>query len=289
MTDGTLTVKDGRTVAFADYGPENNVPVLWCHGGPGSRLEPFPFVPEATRAGLRIIGIDRPGYGRSTVHPGRTIGGWAHDGLAVVDHLGIDRFMTTGLSTGGSHALALAVLAGTRAIGAVVCCGVTDLRWTEGKMMMPSALPVWNAPNREAAHAIVVATFGEKGELTDPLASGIPLADSDRAFLNDPAYRGWFPDTQAETFAQGVFGYVDDRLADGQGWGSFDVSAITCPVTVIHGELDTLAPVAHGRQTAAIVPGAKLQTYERLGHFSIGTKLVDALTGMLASWSARSA
>src|SRR5262245_36047383 len=102
MTDGTLTLKDGRTVGFADFGPANLMPVVWCHGGPGSRLEPFVFAEEARRAGLRIIGIDRPGYGRSTVQPGRTIGGWAHDGLAVVDHLGIDRFLTTGLSTGGS-------------------------------------------------------------------------------------------------------------------------------------------------------------------------------------------
>jgi pimeloyl-ACP methyl ester carboxylesterase len=289
MTDGTLTLKDGRTVGFADYGPANQTPVVWCHGGPGCRLEPSVFAPEARRAGLRIIGIDRPGYGRSTPQPGRTIGGWAHDGLAVVDHLGIDRFVTVGLSTGGSHALALAVLAGSRAIGALVCCGVSDMRWTEGKMMMPSALPAWDAPNREAARALVTELFGANGERTDPLSSGIPLADSDRAMLEDPVYCRWFPDSQAETFAQGVVGYVDDRRADGQGWVSFDVSAIGCPVTVIHGERDTLAPVEHGRHTAAIVPGAVLQTYEDLGHFSIGTQLVGAIAGMLASWSARSA
>ena len=84
-------------------------------------------------------------------------------------------------------------------------------------------------------------------------------------------------------FAQGVIGYVDDRLADGRGWHSFDVSAITCPVVVLHGESDTLAPVEHGRHTAAIVPGATLRTYEGLGHFSIALKVVETITGLLRS------
>ena len=42
MADGTVTI-DGRVVGFADYGPSDGVPVLWCHGGPGSRFEPAPL------------------------------------------------------------------------------------------------------------------------------------------------------------------------------------------------------------------------------------------------------
>jgi pimeloyl-ACP methyl ester carboxylesterase len=72
-----------------------------------------------------------------------------------------------------------------------------------------------------------------------------------------------------EWFAHGVAGYTDDRLADGGGWGTFDVTAITCPVAVIHGGSDTFVPVAHAQHTAAIVPGATLRIYEPLGHFSI--------------------
>ena len=38
---------------------------------------------QAGEAGLRIIGIDRPGYGLSTPQPGRTIAGWVPEALAV--------------------------------------------------------------------------------------------------------------------------------------------------------------------------------------------------------------
>jgi pimeloyl-ACP methyl ester carboxylesterase len=98
--------------------------------------------PAAARLGLRLIWIDRPGYGRSTPEIGRTIGGWVPDALAVVDHLGIDRFVSVGASTGGAYALALAAQS-RRVIGAVACCALTDMRWSDGRDMIPSAHPVW--------------------------------------------------------------------------------------------------------------------------------------------------
>jgi pimeloyl-ACP methyl ester carboxylesterase len=56
-------------------------------------------------------------------------------------------------------------------------------------------------------------------------------------------------------FTYGAAGYVDDRLADGNGWTSFEVAAVTCPVVVLHGRADGMMPVANAHHTAAIVPG----------------------------------
>ena len=86
-TRATLTMPDGRTVGYADFGPADGTPVIWCHGGPGSRLEPMQVAPEAAAAGFRMIGVDRPGYGLSTPRPGRSIADWVPDGLAVLDAL----------------------------------------------------------------------------------------------------------------------------------------------------------------------------------------------------------
>ena len=73
MIDQTLTLSDGRKVGFSDYGKAGGAPVIWCHGGPGSRLEGAAAGAAAQALGLRVIGIDRPGYGLSTVRPGRSI------------------------------------------------------------------------------------------------------------------------------------------------------------------------------------------------------------------------
>ena len=123
----TVTSPDGRTIGFDDQEPPDGIAVLWCHGGPGSRLEPVWLRDEAAAAGLRIVGVDRPGYGLSTPRPGRTIADTVADLLAVADHLAIEQFVTVGVSTGGAYALATAALAPSRVLGVVACRAVTDM------------------------------------------------------------------------------------------------------------------------------------------------------------------
>src|SRR5262245_59311573 len=282
MKNGTITTSDGRTVGFADYGTRDQTAVLWCHGGPGNRLEPSFLSDAAGRAGIRFIGIDRPGYGRSTPQPGRTIGGWTSDAIAVLDHLGIDRFAVLGASTGGAYALAAASMS-DRVIGAVACCAVTDMRWAEGKAMNASCHPVWNARDRREALGIVEAAFGAHGENLVPPGGPVGADPSDSALFATPAFLSWWTTSFVpDTFTHSVVGYVDDRLADAHGWDTFDVARITCPVTVLHGDSDGLIPVANARHTATIVPGATLRIFSGLGHVSILTKVVDVTSDLLA-------
>jgi pimeloyl-ACP methyl ester carboxylesterase len=83
VEDQKIRLASGRTVGFADYGIPDATAVLWCHGGPGSRLEPAHLRREASEAGLRVIGIDRPGYGLSAPQPGPTIAGWVPEALTA--------------------------------------------------------------------------------------------------------------------------------------------------------------------------------------------------------------
>jgi pimeloyl-ACP methyl ester carboxylesterase len=285
VIEDVIELPDGRTVGFADYGKPEHTAVLWCHGGPGSRLEPSTAADVAAARGFRVIGIDRPGYGRSSVRAGRSIADWVPDALAVADRLGIDRFVTVGMSTGGAYALALAALAPERVIGVVAACALTDMRWTEGKAMMTEEATggIWSAPDRDAAIELARKAFGDDGSGMMEQAGTSELAPSDLAVFTDPAFLSGMEVSMKEMFANGVQGYVDDRLADGVGWGSFDVSTITCPVFVLHGGADSIVPVAHAHHTAAIVPGARLEVHDALGHFSIGIAVPDALTALVAS------
>jgi pimeloyl-ACP methyl ester carboxylesterase len=279
VIDDEIEMSDGRTVGYTDNGTPDQVAVLWCHGGPGSRLEPVSLAPAAVDAGYRIIGIDRPGYGKSTERAGRTIADWVPDGLAVANHLGINRFATVGVSTGGAYALALAALAPDRVSGVIACCALTDMRWQEGKaMMLNNQMPdIWSARDRDAARAIAAEQFGEDGSKLTEGVGGIELPAADLALFSDPVWLSGFATGMQAMFAQGVIGYADDRLADGPGWGTFDASSITCPVIVIHGGSDTIVPVAHAHHTASIVPGAQLRVFDDLGHFSITTEVVGQL------------
>jgi pimeloyl-ACP methyl ester carboxylesterase len=279
----TLVRPDGRTVGFADYGPPSGLAVIDCHGGPGSRLSARAAVAEAAPAGIRMVGIDRPGYGLSTPWPGRTIAGWVPDALAVADALGIDRFGVVGSSTGGSYAVALAALVPERVTAVLLCCAVSDMRWPEGRRLVGGsgrAGDIWSAPDRDAALAVARDFWGDDG-LKLATQSPPELAPADAALFTDPEFvRGVLLGLQ-QSFAFGVQGYTDDRIADGAGWGELDLAAVTCPITIVHGSDDRLVDVRVARHNHELLPHSHLRIVEGLGHFSIGREVVPALLNLL--------
>src|SRR5215472_13645378 len=108
--DRTVRTPDGRTLAVEDAGDPAGRPVLAHNGTPNSRHLYAPWVADAARRGLRLISYDRPGYGGSTPHPGRTVADCAADVRAICEALGIDRLVMWGISGGGPHVLACAAL-----------------------------------------------------------------------------------------------------------------------------------------------------------------------------------
>lgn len=76
----TILLSDGRTLAYAEYGAlslskgsdPRGAPVFFFHGIPGSRI--FRPPDEITaKMGVRLICVDRPGYGLSSFQPSRAI------------------------------------------------------------------------------------------------------------------------------------------------------------------------------------------------------------------------
>lgn len=284
MHESILTLPSGRDVGYDLVGPPDGVPFIWCHGGPGSRLDPFEFETELNRLNLRAIGIDRPGYGHSSPAPERTIGGWVPDACAVADALQIEQFLVLGISTGGAYALALAALRPDRVLAALVCCALSDMRdeASRSSMCQPICTGIWDAADRGAALQFARANFGDDGQQMMN-AVDTPLCPADvRYVVANADYVGREAANQAR-FSNGIQGYVDDRRADGPGWVSFDVSAISCPVTVMHGSHDTIVGVANARHTASLIPQASLRLLDGEGHVSVLPALFEPLAALAAS------
>ena len=110
-----LRLPDGRDLSYCLYGREDGTPVLFFYGTPGTMfLAPDRLVP-VDELGVRLLVVDRPGYGASTRLPGRCVAAAADDLAVLVDHLGWDRFAVWGASGGGPHALACAARLGEMA------------------------------------------------------------------------------------------------------------------------------------------------------------------------------
>lgn len=106
-----LRLSDGRALAYREWGDLAGSPVVFVHGSPGSSVwSPDPHQDATRAAAVRLIAVDRPGFGGSDVLPGLTFGGWAADVAELADGLGLERFAMVGLSGGGPWAAACAAL-----------------------------------------------------------------------------------------------------------------------------------------------------------------------------------
>jgi pimeloyl-ACP methyl ester carboxylesterase len=218
------TAPDGRALEVLTGGAEDGYPLLF-HGGTPSAAAPYDRLDEAfVEAGLRLVTYSRPGYGGSTprdIGEGQPrIADDVPDSLSVLDHLGIDQFITLGWSGGGPRALACAALAPERCRAAATLAGVAPynaegLDWLAG--MGPENVEDFGMAVRgpEVYEAFLEETIPPLFEATpDQLVEsfGGLVTPVDAAFIT-----GDFADYISRVFgragAQGVIGVRDDGLA----------------------------------------------------------------------------
>lgn len=272
MRDGTATVGGGRTLAYTDIGEVSWPCVFFFHGAPMSRLH-LAYVESAFVAeGVRVVSPDRPGYGGSSPQPGRSMADWPTDVAALADALGVNRFLVAGHSSGGPYAVACAALLRERVVAGVVLGGVTDMGWPGAwPEYVESERALMGLPDETAAIAWCTQRFGADGSGFHK-ASDFAFAEPDVGLFSDVQAGPVLMSAVAEAFRQGVVGYAQDVLVQGRPW-PFDPAAIVAPFRIVHGELDTLMPLAHSRHTAAMIPGAALHVLSGHGHMTTLSEL----------------
>jgi pimeloyl-ACP methyl ester carboxylesterase len=270
-----LSTPDGRTLTIYEGGDPAGAAILVHHGTPSCGLLYEPWNAAAAGRGLRLIGIDRAGYGGSDRLAGRDVAQAAVDSLAVADALGIDRFATWGISGGGPHALACAALCGDRLVAAASLAGIApwgadDLDWFAG--MGEANLEEFDLaltgeevlrPALEDERTGMLA--GTPETFLDGVASLV--GDADRAAVRGPL-GVWLHQTVAVGLPESTSGWVDDDLAFTRDWG-FDLTRIDRPVLVVHGADDRFVPIAHGRWLAERIPGAEAWFDDENGHLTL--------------------
>ena len=102
-----LQVDHGHELYYAEFGNPHGIPLLFMHGGPGSRCDPSHA--HYLRPDLfRIIQLDQRGCGQSTPHgylAANTTEDLVHDMQRLKAHLGIERWVIYGGSWGAVLAL----------------------------------------------------------------------------------------------------------------------------------------------------------------------------------------
>lgn len=250
-------LKDGRKLAYAEYGKPDGIPVFYFHGTPGSHILPEGDVAYAVRHNLRLIVVARPGFGQSDFKPNRTLLDWPDDVVELADFLNIARFGVIGHSGGGPHAAACAYKIPERLTRATL---VSSLAPCDAFGECPEPPPLSEREAHYAAYEQVVKNDAE-GWFTEVLTQ-VGDIDRARALELKPFYITSFQ----EALRNGWQGYLHEmEILYFHPW-QFSVADIRVKVHLLHGEADPGVPVTHGRYLAEHIPNAHAVYIQDVGH-----------------------
>lgn len=251
--DGAFITLAGKEIHYVDQ-PGSGTPVVMIHGLPGTHEDFDPVVPKL--AGLRVISVDRPGFGWSN-------GGWLpyQDQIDVVhelvNRLELGPVVVVGHSFGGAVALGLA-----RRYPQDVAKLVLVAPAAGG--MRSSLMDVLQARYIQFSHLPVIRTAIDAvaGDLTKRMTA---TAGAEEAFAPAPVDAGYERRLLAVTMTPGNL----DALAADQlefdatsQWVDDNVGQITVPSVIIAAEQDRLVGMDHVRTLAATLPGTELVTVD---------------------------
>lgn len=280
---GVICLRDGRALAYAEWGPADGRPVLHFHGVPDGRFGWGGGSVCADR-GVRLIAVDRPGVGGSDPKPGRSVADWPADVEELAEQLELDRFALSGWSAGGAYALACAHELQPRidAVALVSAAGRLDL---PGFVEQMSTAAAWRLVARVpwamtlAYSALAHLARRSPGTAQKALFSGASKAD--RAVIDRPDVGPRLVSAYVEATRSGGGGLTEDMQAVLNPWG-FEPTEIRLPVHLIHGRRDTVAPPAHAEHWIETLEIARPVWIEDAGHFLIEDHVGEILDALAA-------
>jgi pimeloyl-ACP methyl ester carboxylesterase len=291
----TIQLSDGRTLAYLDIGDPEGRPVFYFHGGPGSRLEGFLFEEPNQQLGIRMIALDRPGYGLSDFQEERTYVDWPDDVSELADRLDINRFAVLGWSSGGPYAAAVAHAIPQRLTVAVIVAGEAPYASDDfpqsvltGDTFSGSGvnkLFIWSANNgpwlmRTLFRMMRILIFSDPAGLIEN-SGDANMSAKDIQFFK----RGEYTASSVEAFRQGAEGMTRDFTIERLDW-PFELEDIHAPtVLVFHGEEDMGVHPTIGEYVCMRIPSCDEPTiYPGEGHSVVYYRYEEIIQAMLEAW-----
>jgi pimeloyl-ACP methyl ester carboxylesterase len=277
----TLELRDGRALGYEEWGRGDGVPILGFGGTTMSRLAHLgDEAPEA--AGVRLILVDRPGYGLSDFQPARRLLDWPGDIVQLADELGLERFAVFGMSGGGPHAAACAYALPDRisALGLVSSPGPAWDRPEIRYSLPPHRRPLIEVAARDPDEAARLLLDDCRRELEDLAAR--PDDDAGWDATASPAVNARFRASLFETLARGPEGYAHDLfLLFVTPWG-FRPEEISVPTLIWHGDRDLAVPLGVGEFFDRTIPRSSLHVLPGEGHLLLWSHAEEILASLAA-------
>lgn len=254
----TVRLPGGRRAQYWSGGADDGPLVVFLHGCPDTRRAAMTGHEAARAAGVRLLAVNRPGYGTSEVHES-TQSSVADDLMCVAGHVGADEVALLGMSIGGSYA----VTAAARHPGRVRALGLVATQFGRSEPGSVADVVTRFRPDFERYAADVAPHDPDDAALAARWRGALPP--------DDAALLTALPDAEVAAAAREALaqhdGYLRDAALAFRDWDAAPED-VACPTHLWYGELDTAAPLVEGEELARRIPGARLVVRPETTHLA---------------------
>jgi non-heme chloroperoxidase len=251
----TITVKDGTTIYYKDWG--KGPVVTLSHGWPLNADAWDGQMLFLAQNGFRVVAHDRRGHGRSSqASSGNDMDGYADDLAAVIEALDLKGAALVGHSTGGGEVARYIGRHGTKRVAkAVLVAAVPPIMLQSAAN--PEGLPM------EAFDGLRRSIASDRSQFYKDLAlmfygANRPGAEVSQGTLD----QFWLWSMQA-----GLKNAYESIKAFSETDFTEDLKKFDIPTLVMHGEDDQIVPVKDSaRKSAKLIRGAKEIYYPGAPH-----------------------
>ena len=267
QNDQFILLPDGRRLGYAEYGAPNGSPVLFFHSAPGSRHIHADMASMAAQRGIRLIAVERPGYGLSDPQPGRSMLDWPGDVAALTDALGIAKFAIIGFSMGSTYALACASRLPLR-VTIVALAGAFAPLDAPGVMtgMSPSSSGLLSLAqsNPDELKKVFSPLAESPTVLLAAMSASLPEWDKNEVNKRMAELEREY----TQTLRGGIDGVVSDFVLASGNWG-FPLDSINTEAHLWCGTADCNTPPAMTAYLSSILPYSRTFMLPDEGHLSL--------------------
>jgi pimeloyl-ACP methyl ester carboxylesterase len=265
-------------IYYKDFGPENNTPVLLVMGL-GGQLTYWPqfFIEFLQENGYRPIVYDNRDVGLSTsfkeygrpnfiwnyvkfytglpIRSTYSLGDMANDGLAVLDHLSIDKSHLVGMSMGGMISQHLASNNEERFYSLTL---IASMAKTPDASTAPRGRLAKLLNDRSRREKTIEKRIERAVEIYSILDAG--NTDFDTPEFKQGVIDNINRSKEDSGFSRQLLAILADKSREES------VRNITLPTLIIHGELDPLIPFKEGLNTHKLINSSTFVPVKDMGH-----------------------
>ncbi|WP_374346807.1 alpha/beta fold hydrolase [Phenylobacterium sp.] len=263
-----LILGDGRRLTYRDYGATDGRAVLMFHEGLGSSLLPPGAQEKALSLGMRVVCVDRPGFGRSDPHPDYSFDAVALDVVELCGRIGLRQPTIVGMLSGAPSALQTAIRLGDEARGVLILSGRPPRPARRGGALDPVNL----FRIRIEDHPWVTETLYAILRLR--LSPNLVSRFMRHSIKHSPGDQAWLAaHPEAVDYVAAYVGEALDRTPRGAAdeivafrrARNMTLAGLTAPLRIWHGEEDQFAPLQALLDFAGDLP-AEVRVFPGMGH-----------------------